>query len=105
MGFRPMRSDSAGNSNPRKKLPSPLPQQKTGRRRRPVRNFGDVERRKYILKKEPGNESSGAGAAQPDVAKTQDRKILPERVVHAAETPLGRGVFQAPSRTSRSEGP
>src|ERR1700724_3460645 len=59
-----------------------------------MRNFGDVEWRKNVLKEEPGNESSGTGAAQPDVRKTQDRKILPERVVGPADAPHASAPFR-----------
>src|SRR4029077_12908811 len=44
-------------------------------RSRLVHHFGNVERSKYILQKEPGDKTAGPDAAEPNVAKTQDRKI------------------------------
>src|SRR5580700_10049773 len=40
-----------------------------------MHDFCNVERSKYILQKQPGDKTAGANAAEPNVAKTQDRKI------------------------------
>src|SRR4029077_2109313 len=57
-------------------------EQQARRRSRLVHDFRDIERSKYILQKEPGDKTAGPDAAQPNVAKAQNRKITSN--AHAA---------------------
>src|SRR5260370_5369764 len=40
-----------------------------------MHHFGNVERRKYILQEEPGDEAARPDAAKPNIPESQNRKI------------------------------
>ena len=76
-GFRPSRSEMAGNTN-RKNLPAHWPQQKADSRRCFVHDLRDIERGKNIQEKQPAHEPRRSDTAQPHVSKPEDQDVFGE---------------------------